>query len=240
MITQTRRPPATADALWLLPDRLRAQIDRLTAEWAAREQLIAAGLAPRTHILLYGPPDCGQQRVVNHLAQTVGVPITAVSLALWRVTTPRARLQALDAWCTAPLVMFRPDPWWTLSPEELQRDPWMVALIEWIHDRAPTQWVIVRALDRPRWTAVRAACDDTLAVWPPSPAAVSAFVHHHLPTLPPETLERLGQILPNASFGEWAAVCAAVRKAILLRPDLPLTTGWAQATQAVLDRRQDH
>jgi hypothetical protein len=224
---------------WLLSPALREQVERITREWAAREQLAARNLRPRTRLLLYGPADCGQTRLAEHLAQGAGLPVTTVSLAAWRVTPASRRLRALDRWQDTPFLMFRPDPWWGALEEALAPDPWMGALLDWLAARPPAHWVVARTPDRPHWVGIRRAFDDALGVWPPTPAEMVAFVHARLPQLPPSATLSLSGVLGHASYGDLTAVCALTEKMMLLGPPAPWADAFATASRVVADRQHE-
>ncbi len=152
---------------WFLTADARRRIDGWIDAYQQRDPL---GRSP-TRLLLFGPADCGQRRVVEHIANECRLPIRDISLAAWRTQAAGPRLRALRTWAseTPTVIMLRPDPWLTQPSDLLHADPWLITLLEWVDTVPNHSWAVLRTPDRPRVAAIRRRFEDILSI--PAPAA---------------------------------------------------------------------
>ncbi|PRQ08821.1 ATP-dependent zinc metalloprotease FtsH [Enhygromyxa salina] len=72
--------PETRLGDMVLTDELRQAIERVIAEYRARDRLRGHGLAPRAKLLLVGPPGCGKTMTASVLAGECRLPLMTVQL----------------------------------------------------------------------------------------------------------------------------------------------------------------
>lgn len=194
---------------WFLTTEARRRIDGWIAAYQQRDPLGRS----LTRLLLFGPADCGQRRVVEHIANECHLPIRDISLAAWRTQAPGPRLRALRTWASdSPVViMMRADAWLTQPPDLLQADPWVTVLIEWVDTVPRHSWVILRTPDRPRLAILRRRFDDILGIPAPAADSLTAWATTVLdPCASPDRVRSLAQLMAGFSWHDvvWAGELA--------------------------------
>ena len=194
---------------WFLTADARRRIDGWIDAYQQRDPL---GRSP-TRLLLFGPADCGQRRVVEHIANECRLPIRDISLAAWRTQAPGPRLRALRTWAseTPTVIMLRPDPWLTQPSDLLHADPWLITLLEWVDTVPNHSWAILRTPDRPRVAAIRRRFDDMLGIAAPATDIIVEWAFSTLdPSASPARVGPLAQLMAGFSWGDivWVGALA--------------------------------
>lgn len=62
----------------VLPNQLKARLDRVLREYRQADKLVGHGLSPRRRLLLLGPPGCGKSMTASVLAGELHLPLLTV------------------------------------------------------------------------------------------------------------------------------------------------------------------
>jgi SpoVK/Ycf46/Vps4 family AAA+-type ATPase len=73
-LVELRRPERTREDI-VLSDGLTQKLDRIEAEFRARDALARRGLPPKSRLLFIGPPGCGKTLCAEVLANDLGLPV---------------------------------------------------------------------------------------------------------------------------------------------------------------------
>ena len=73
-LVDARRAERTREEI-VLTEGLRSQLDRIEAEYRARDVFARSGLSPKSRLLLVGPPGCGKTLTAEVLAGDLGLPL---------------------------------------------------------------------------------------------------------------------------------------------------------------------
>jgi len=73
-LVDVRRPERTRDEI-VLTEELHSKLERIEAEYRAREKLARHGLAVKSRLLFVGPPGCGKTLCAEILASDLGLPL---------------------------------------------------------------------------------------------------------------------------------------------------------------------
>ena len=207
---------------FVAPTVVRQALQRLVDEHRHRSQLAPHGLVPRRRVLLVGPPDCGQSFVVDRLARLLDAAPQILSFEAWAAQAPSTQWAALDAWAASgSLLVLRHGQIFSQPSEVLRATPAARLFLAW-WDQAPAgPFIVARdAPARPNAREITRAFPDIIALDPPTPAFMEAFVRARFVGWPvsSDAIVRLRQPTVGFSFGDLARMVANAQKASLMTP----------------------
>ena len=247
----TTDPRLDIDQLWLEP-YVRRTVGEIAEEQAAADELAAAGLAPRSRILLTGPPGNGKTSLAEALAKKLGSVLHVISYAKLigsMLGESAGRLQQLFEYVSSAPCVTLFDEFEGLAKERDDRQETgemkrISGSLLTSLEQLPPFTVIVAATNHPAMLdrATRRRFDVHLELNPPSEDQVSRYAQARLETsfgpAAARIAGKMADMLQDRSYAEAALACDDLLRRRIIEPTTEAGTLGERRLQLWAEHRQ--